>query len=57
MFPYAGVPALEKVQSKIQTLPSPQWAHLDNEEFHQIVSYAVENPHMLFVRQYKFHDM
>jgi len=41
----------------MQTLPSPQWAHLDNEVFQQIVSYSVQDPHLLFIRQYKFNDV
>jgi len=56
---------LEKVQSKMQTQSSPQWAHLDTEEFQQIVSYSVQDPVsysvqdplLLFIRQYKFNDM
>ena len=57
IFHHTAVPTLEKVQSKMQTLPSPQWAHLDTEEFHQIASYSVQNPLLLFIRQYKFNDM
>lgn len=57
IFHHTAVPTLVKVQSKMQTLPSPQWAHLDNEEFQKIVSYSVQDPHLLFIRQYKFNDM
>jgi hypothetical protein len=50
------VPDLKKVQPKSQTLPSPQWAHLDTEEFQEIFFVCADNPHHLFVRLSKFND-
>jgi hypothetical protein len=55
-FFHIAVPALKKVQPKIQRLPSPQWAHLDTEIFQEVVIVCADNPHQLFIRHYKFSD-
>jgi hypothetical protein len=56
-FSCTKVPNLEKGQCKIKTLPSPQWAHLDAEEFQEVVFVCADSPHQFFVRHRKFNDM
>lgn len=55
-FSHIAVPASKNVQTKIQTLPSPQWAQPDTEIFEEISIIHAHNPHQLFIQRCKFSD-
>lgn len=55
-FSHIAAPILKKVQPKIHTLPSPQWAHLDTETIQKILIICADNPHQMFIHRYKFRD-